>query len=97
MRGGEYVGGAPGLGLLLGVVLLEEGVGGAVARAERARRVERDGEPGRRAGDGGARRLARRALARALARRRGARRVLSRRVRTRRVAWGRTRGAAAAR
>lgn len=66
MRGGEYVCSAPRLGLFLRVVLLQEGVGGAVARAERAGGVERDGEAGGGTWDGGAlrRRLARRALAR---------------------------------
>lgn len=41
VRGWEYVGGAPRLGLLFRVVLLQEGVGAAVARAEgpRARRA----------------------------------------------------------
>lgn len=58
MRGGrgEYVGGAPRLGLLLRVVLLQERVGGAVARAQAAarrapRRVQRHGQPRRRARD----------------------------------------------
>lgn len=64
MRGRwEYVGGAPRLGLLLRVVLLQERVGAGVARAERAAGssgagVQRDGQPGRRAGDGGTGRAA---------------------------------------
>lgn len=94
MRGGEYVGGAPGLRLFLCIVLLEEGVGGAVARAERAGGVERDGEPRRRAGDGGARRLALRALAALAAL---ARRTRAWRVCARRLARGRARRTAAAR
>lgn len=52
MRGGrgEYVGGTPRLRLLLRIVLLQERVGGAVARAQaaaRSARVERHRQAGR--------------------------------------------------